>query len=257
MSIYKDRAALQVRGQTVTSIQDAVCIEDTFRLYLNDLPLARIIASPDQLAELGAGFVVCEGLARQIRDVHVSGNDIQVYAETTAQIDYELCSSGCVGVRGMPRTVEAELVIDQSQVFHIIRQIESDVWRKTGGVHCSVLAQDGEVISRSSDVGRHSTVDKVVGFALLNHIDLGKCVLGCTGRQPAGMISKVANAGISIVVSKAASTDSGILLAEQSGVTLVCFARGDRFTVYAHPERIAGIVPTMGPQSITSSRSPA
>ena len=243
MNIYEDHTGLQVKGQDVTSIQDTVCIEDTFRLYLNDMPLAQIIASPDQLQELGAGFVVCEGLSQQIRDVRVSGNDIRVDAETAAQIDYELRSSGCIGVRGMPRSVHAALLIEQEDVFRIIRQIESDVWRKTGGVHCSVLAQDGEVVARSSDIGRHSTVDKVVGFAVLNHIDLGKCVLGCTGRQPAGMISKVANAGIPIVVSKAASTDSGILLAERSGVTLVCFARGDRFTVYAHPERISGIAP--------------
>jgi FdhD protein len=52
------------------------------------------------------------------------------------------------------------------------------------------------------------------------------------------MVSKAANAGIPILVSKAAATTGGIELANRCGVTLVCFARDDRFTVYSHPERI-------------------
>jgi FdhD protein len=56
------------------------------------------------------------------------------------------------------------------------------------------------------------------------------------------MIAKVANAGVPIIVSKAAATDAGILLADRSNVTLICFARGERFTVYSHPERIVGLL---------------
>jgi FdhD protein len=47
--------------------------------------------------------------------------------------------------------------------------------------------------------------------------------------------------GSTILDSKAATTDAGILLAERSNVTLIGFARGDRFTVYSHPERIRGL----------------
>jgi FdhD protein len=55
------------------------------------------------------------------------------------------------------------------------------------------------------------------------------------------MVSKIANAGIPIIVSKAASTDKGILTAEKAGVTLICFARDERFTIYTHPHRVRGI----------------
>ena len=243
MRLSERHPGLLVQGGSAAWVHDEVCIEDTFRLQLNDLPLAQIIASPDQLRELGAGFVVCEGLADRVQDVQVHGNEIRVSAQTNAKIDYELRSSGCIGVRGMPKIVRSSLVIDQEAVFRVIQRTESEVWKQTGGVHCSVLFKDGQVVAQSSDIGRHSTVDKVVGFAVLHQIDLSMCTIGCTGRQPAGMISKVANAGIPVVVSKAAPTDAGILLAERSMVTLVCFARAGRFTVYAHPERIRGLVP--------------
>jgi FdhD protein len=242
MDLYGEYSAIQVKGNQVLALEDSVCTEDTFRLYLNDVPLAQIVASPDMLKEMGAGFVVCEGLVPSVDDVRVSKNDIWVYATTSAKIDYELRSSGCIGLRGLPKTVRSSLAIEKDEVFRVIGQIESEVWKKTGGVHCSVLFQDSQLLVRSSDIGRHSTIDKIVGFAVLHKIDLSQCVIGCTGRQPAGMVAKVANAGVPIIVSKAASTDAGIVLADRSNVTLICFARGERFTVYAHPERISGVV---------------
>jgi len=241
MNLYEEHSAIQVKGNQVIKLQDPICIEDTFRLYLNDTLLAQIVASPDQLYELGAGFVVCEGLSEKVEDVQVSKHEIRVYARTNAQIDYELRSSGCIGVRGLPKVVSSALTIQKEDVFHVIGQIESDVWRKTGGVHCSVLFQNGQLLVRSSDIGRHNTIDKIVGFAVLKGIDLSQCIIGCTGRQPSGMIVKVANAGVPIIISKAAATDAGILLAARSNVTLIGFARGERFTVYTHPERIVDL----------------
>ncbi len=194
--------------------------------------------------------MICEGLSDHVEDVHVSKNEIRVYGKSGAsaqfsarrKVDYELRASGCIGVRGLPKVVASSLGITKAEVFGVIRQVESEVWKMTGGVHCSVLCHDGQLLVRSSDIGRHNTIDKIVGFAVLNGIDLSQCVIGCTGRQPAGMIAKVANAGVPIIVSKAAATDAGILLADRSNIALICFARGERFTIYSHPERIAGLV---------------
>jgi FdhD protein len=241
MPIYETFPAVQVMGGTAKPIDDIVCTEDTFRLKLNGVHLAQIIASPDQLCELGVGFVICEGLSQTVSDVHVEGNTIEVSAPVQTAIDYELRSSGCIGIRGVPRRVDSNLTIALGQVSLVIQHTVSEAWQRTGGAHCSVLVRGTEVLAVSSDIGRHSTVDKVVGFATLNGIDLGQCAIGCTGRQPAGMIAKVANAGVPVVISKAAATTSGIMLADTCNVTLICFARGDRFTVYSHPERIRGL----------------
>jgi len=249
MSVCGDRLmhlyeypAMQVKGNKVVKLKDTICIEDSFRLYLNDELLTELIASPDHLKELGAGFVVCEGLAQGVDAVQSSGNEIRVYAKPEGKCEWVLRSSGGVGAKDAPKRVNSSITIEPKDVFRIIKEIKSEVWKKTGAVHCSVLFLDNNLVVRSNDVGRHNTVDKVVGFAVLNAIDLSRCVIGCTGRQPAGMVSKVANAGVPIVISKAASTDKGILTADKAGVTLICFARGERFTIYTHPQRISGIV---------------
>jgi formate dehydrogenase accessory protein FdhD len=52
------------------------------------------------------------------------------------------------------------------------------------------------------------------------------------------MAAKAARAGLPIVASLAAALDSGIAVAEETGLTLVGFVRGKRMNVYCHLERI-------------------
>jgi FdhD protein len=214
--------AMRVDDDRVTETIDDVCIEESFQLYLNNEFIGELIASPAQLEELGAGHVICEGLASGVSGVQVSGDEIRVHAEAPD----EKC------------TTKSSVTIEKEHIYEVMDSIISEIWERTGGAHCSALFSDGRLIARSEDIGRHNTVDKVVGYAILKNIDLSTCVLGCSGRQPAMMVSKAANAGIPIVISRSAPTDKGIRTADLAGVTLICFARGDRFTVYAHPDRI-------------------
>jgi FdhD protein len=229
---------IQVREGMAVEIDDSIAVESRFSLYLNDQLFTDMIASDDQLQELGAGYVVCEGLAETIDSVDVRGTDIMVTAKLHGPMDKELRSSGCIGVRNPPGKVHSSLSLVKDDIYRITREIETDLWRKTGGVHCSVLFYKGELVAKSSDVGRHNTVDKVIGYAILHDIDRSSCIVGCTGRQPAGMVGKCAHAGVPVIVSRAASTDQGIAAAVESGITLICFSRGPRFTVYSHRERI-------------------
>ncbi len=218
-----------------------VCIEEVVRIHLNDKFLTNLVASPAQYRELGAGFVISGGLAQHIDDVRVEGNDILVYARQSAvSAGYITESSGGASTGIIRSKISSSCTIDEKGVFTVISGIVSELWEKTGGAHCSVLFSGGELIAKSSDVGRHNTVDKVIGWAVLNRVDLSSCILGCTGRQPVGMISKAVNAGIPIVVSKAATTQEGISLAERAGLTLICRVKGDRFCVYTHPKRVLG-----------------
>lgn len=221
MSICESPAT-RVDRDCVTETIDDVCIEESFRLYLNNEFIGELVATPYQLEELGAGHIICEGLASSVSGVQVSEDEIRVHAETPD----EKCMT------------KSSVTIEKEHIYEVMDSIISEIWERTGGAHCSVLFSDGRLIARSEDIGRHNTVDKVVGYAIRNNIDLSTCVLGCSGRQPAMMVSKAANAGIPIVISRSAPTDKGIRTADMAGVTLICFARGSRFTVYAHPDRI-------------------
>lgn len=236
--------SIQVIAGEARETDDAIVVEDRFELLLNDTPVTEMVASRNQLRELGAGYLVSEGVIRCIDSVIVEGDRICVYSGNgcdMTSLKREVGSSGGVSILSPEPRVVSDIRISPDDVIAITREIETELWRKTGGVHCSVLFRDGKLLAKSSDVGRHNTVDKLVGYAILNGIDLSGCVIGCTGRQPAGMVRKYAHAGIPIVISRAASTDKGIKTADDAGITLIGFSRGDRFTVYTHPARITGI----------------
>jgi len=238
---------IQFIDGTARATEDAVVIEDRFELLLNDQPVTEMVASRDQLRELGAGYLICEGIVKNVDSVTVDGDCIFACSPSVCdlvQVKRETGSSGGMSyLSDLPRQ-ESDIRLTPDDVIAVTREIETELWRKTGGVHCSVLFCEGRLLKKSSYVVRHNTVDKLVGYAVLNGIDLSRCVIGCTGRQPAGMVRKYARAGIPVVISRAASTDKGIAAAESAGITLVGFSRGDRFTVYTHPERIRGLLPT-------------
>jgi FdhD protein len=236
--------SIQVIGGHARETDDAVIIEDRFELLLNDQPVTEMVASRDQLRELGAGYLVSEGILRCVDKVNIEGDRILAYSDTGCDLEWtkrEVGSSGGLSFISTPPRTLSDIHLSPEDVIAVTREIETELWRKTGGVHCSVLFQDGRLLAKSSDVGRHNTVDKLVGHAVLNKIDLSRCVIGCTGRQPAGMVRKSAHAGIPIIISRAASTDKGIATADAAGITLIGFSRGDRFTIYTHPERICGV----------------
>jgi FdhD protein len=200
------------------------------------------VASNDMLRELGAGFVICEGLSDAVEAVTVDGTDIWIEADTRKNVSLEMRTGGGHGIhQNEPGLVTSSLRIPPEEVYAATAEIMSETWQKTGGVHCSVLLTEGTVVAKSCDIGRHNTVDKVVGAAELQRTDRSRCYIGCTGRQPSGMVGKVANAGIPVLISRAAPTNKGIALAERTGITLINFSRERRFTIFAHPERISGI----------------
>jgi FdhD protein len=240
---------IQVRGERISGIDDTIVQEERFTLILNGTRFLDMVASRENLRELGAGFVLCQGLSRSVDAVSVEGNEIRVSAPLEESCEREIETTGTVGfICRPPEPVPSGCITTIPDVFAITREIVTDLWRQTGGVHCSVLAKDGEILFRASDVGRHNTVDKVIGYGVLNGIDLSECIVGCTGRQPRDMVIKYANAGVPIVISRAASTDRGIATAGELGITLICFSREERFTVYTHPWRVRGVGPEDRPR---------
>jgi formate dehydrogenase accessory protein FdhD len=113
------------------------------------------------------------------------------------------------------------------------------VFRKTGGVHvAAIYDREGERKALAEDVGRHNAVDKVIGAGALKKIDFSDCFLALSGRLTAEIVLKAATMNLPIVASLAAAIDSGIAVANESGLTLAGFVRGNRMNIYAFPERI-------------------
>ncbi len=73
---------------------------------------------------------------------------------------------------------------------------------------------------------------------MLERVPLTNHLLCVSGRTSFEIVQKALFAGIPIVAAVSAPSSLAIDLARTFGVTLIGFVRGDRFNIYAHPERI-------------------
>src|SRR3970282_1703661 len=116
---------------------------------------------------------------------------------------------------------------------------ESEAYRGSGGVP-HARAWDGErLLLFAEDIGRHNTIDRIAGQALLGGIDLSGRILVASGRVSSEMAAKAGALGISVIASRTSPTDLAVRICGELGITLVGYVRGRRFNVYTHPTRIA------------------
>ncbi|MDY6907569.1 MAG: formate dehydrogenase accessory sulfurtransferase FdhD [Chloroflexota bacterium] len=205
---------------------DHVVREVEVTLKLDGRVLCRLCCYPAHLEELARGHLVAEGIAAT--DVRVRQRDMQLLVST--------------GSRSKVRAgqVTSQVSISREQVFDLVKRLDrsGELFTLTGGTHVVGLAQ-GQREMFVEDVSRHCAIDKAIGLAVKEGLDLSESVLVTSCRQTISTMSKAICAGIPVVVTVAAPTDVAVRDAELFGITLVGFARDNRFNIYTHGWRIA------------------
>ena len=213
-----------------------------------------------QFKELAVGYLIAEDILYSVNEIesvisNEAKNTCDIKFKANIDLDERL-KNRRFGARIVPlikgsaskyqhdeklSVVNSNLTIKAQVIFDAITQMNNEAkgFKETGGLHDSgIFKADGAMVAFSEDVGRHNTVDKVIGQASLNHENFGECFMVITGRVPGDMIYKAAKVGLPIVASVAAVLNSGVSSALKANISLVGFVRGKRMNVYSCPERI-------------------
>jgi Molybdopterin-guanine dinucleotide biosynthesis protein A len=115
---------------------------------------------------------------------------------------------------------------------------QAEKYRSSGGIHSAAAGRNGELLLYSEDLGRHNTLDRIAGEALLRGMSLDGTMLATSGRVSTEMVAKSLLLGVDVIASRTSPTDMAVELCNRHGICLVGYVRGGKFTVYSHPEMI-------------------
>ena len=258
---------------TRTSRPDTLAVEEPLEIRIDDVPYSTTMRTPGHDLELALGFLVAESVLRSsadaVRAMHCRDADLDADGRPTYNVvtvdlaagvprplraGHRHVTSAC-GVCGTASIDQVrarsryELQGDRAgwQAAAIaalparMRQAQA-VFERTGGLHAAALFDpDGELVCLREDVGRHNAVDKVVGWALgQDRLPLRGYALQVSGRASFELVQKAWLAGCPLLAAVSAPSSLAAGLAQDAGMTLIGFSRGDRFTVYAGRERVLG-----------------
>ncbi len=136
--------------------------------------------------------------------------------------------------------IKSRFKISSQSILSLMREFQrrSTLFKKTGAVHSAALSNGRDILIFREDIGRHSAVDKIIGRALVEGIDMRDKIILSSGRISSEILLKAQKCVIPVVISRGAPTSQAVKLARDLNITVVGFARGDRVNVYSGVERI-------------------
>jgi FdhD protein len=261
---------------TASARADLLAAEEPLGIRVDGTALTMTMRTPGDDVELAAGFLVGEAIVRGRDDIaavkvcdgttcgHLGhradeiGNIVDISlaagAAVTSGARRSFMTTSACGVCGktsiddicvLPRApLAADTAVFEPAVIVSLpgRLREAQrVFSSTGGLHAAGLfTAAGELLAAREDVGRHNAVDKIVGWAVLqDKLPLTGCALLVSGRASFELVQKAVLAGIPLLAAVSAPSSLAAELAEEAGLTLVGFLRGQSMNVYAGAHRVA------------------
>lgn len=247
------------------NVSDALTVEEALQININGTAYTLTMRTPGDDADLVRGLLYTENIytetGKPIVSIETKDSESGVTVGFNVLIDPRkmkkdiednrtiLSGSSCgvcgkrmiedIRVDGDP--IVSEVRLDITSIDRMFKYMEEhqDTFNRSGGSHASAaFTLDGYLLTIKEDIGRHNAVDKVIGSLIeSNKLEDAKCIL-VSGRVSYEIVTKVYRAGIPIMAAVSAPSSLAVDTAEELGITLLGFCRGNNATVYSHFENI-------------------
>jgi FdhD protein len=257
------RAGIAVQGGAALDMRRTLPDEVPVAMVFNGSTAAVVMATPADIADLGLGFALSEGIVSAPSDIietevveHPRGIEARMWlradrAEALAArrrfmagpVGCGLCGIDSLdaATRALPQVGARDLRFSRADVAGAAdglraRQPLHDLTRAT---HAAGFLRPGAgVVMAREDVGRHNALDKLIGAMARAGLDAATGAFVMTSRLSMELVQKCAMAGAPALFAVSAPTTHALHLADQAGITLAAFLRGGGFDLFTHPERV-------------------
>ncbi len=253
----------KVKGDAFEAVEDLLAVEEMLSISINGEPYTITMRTPGSEKALVRGILLTEDIYTR-RDAHPNfiiqnKNNLGYVTEVNIEIEKQdvekgietkrnLMSVTSCGMCGLQETdlylgeqLENEETLGSSKVQEMFEtmRLAQKTFKKSGGSHASAAFDlKGKLLSIQEDIGRHNAVDKVIGDLLLQGILDQAKVIVVSGRLSYEIVSKTYKAQIPFLAAVSAPSSMAVKVAEEAGICLMAFCRGDQFTVYSQEDKV-------------------
>jgi len=245
-------------GDAAERVDAGVIGEIRFTIFVDERELVTLMCSPWQLRPLVVGFLYLEGLIESVDDIEMLRVCLEDRLAEVRLLNgfpdvppRKILTSGCTGGvsfgKYLDQIEQFRVEDDRTRVapgrmYALLRALydHSNLYRQSGGVHTSIFADADSSTPRlvAEDIGRHNTLDKLQGLALLDEIPTRGGVVVASGRISSEMLFKAAIMGVPVVASRTSPTQLALAVADRLNITVCGYLRQGSMNVYTCPWRI-------------------
>lgn len=248
---------------SLTPIVDTLIEEAPIALVFAEEPPIVMMATPLDVEDFARGFAISEGIVDDnsqivsIESAPANGGMVVfvklvdgLRSRVAARRRAGAASGGC-GLCGVGQIEQALRLAPKlgngcrieaaaiGRAFEALPALQR-MGKRTGGAHGAAFADlDGRILAFAEDAGRHNALDKLIGKVAAIGCDPTEGFCAVTSRASFEMAQKAVAAGFPMLCAISAPTGLAVRLAQTSNLTLCAFARGQHFTCYSAPHRLA------------------
>ena len=223
-----------------------VAREFNTRIYVNEVPAYDVVCSPYELEYLSIGRLVSEGIVKskdEIETVYVCDTGARVSIFLKEKVDFgdrlnvikvsTCCTDNINYLKERELTSVGDIDVSDEEIHTLVDLFENSfpLYEKTHAVHSAVIMHNGKTYY-SEDIGRHNAIDKVLGKALYEGIDLTKAILFTSGRVPTDMTRKVVLAGVPCLIAKGSPTYESVIMSKKYNLKLITNASKKGYNIF-------------------------
>jgi len=238
-------------------------VEETpLAISINGIAYAVMMVTPIDLESFVIGFALSEGIIQhlhEIRDIDIQPtstppniNSISINLDISPRRltmfkqkkQTHLGATGCglCGVESLAQAIPtlsklaSSTPINEDTLITLRHRLSEHqiLGNKTGAIHAALLlSPQNEVICCMEDIGRHNALDKIIGYALQQKIELHNHTVLMSSRCSTELVQKAVRVGLSHLVHLASPSTLAVKLAHHYGLTLIHLPKKDAPRIFA------------------------